>query len=240
MRFSILPAVALLTTASSALAQMPPQRHYDSRMDNGDQAIHPADDAAAVDGPGNGLQLELNVFREAGSYSTDNVLSVAGTAGGTGSTVGGFISTLQPLALIGYQWDQNALLLGIGVAAIGGTAGSGTTIFFGVTPTYRRYMSPLRTGKLSTFAEVGVTISLVSFPGEGGTDGAGGSGGTTSWGVGAEVSGGAEWLFVKNFGLFGKAGITYGHLNLSSGPSGPSTNLDAVGLEGDVGLAVHL
>jgi hypothetical protein len=139
MRFSILPAVALLASASSALAQMPPPRHYDSRIDNGDQAIHPADsDAAAVDGPGNGLQLELNVFRLSTVYSTDGAFPLlsAGTlvSGGVSSFLGSLVSTLQPLVLVGYQFDQNALLLGIGVAQITNTT------YFSASPTYRRYL----------------------------------------------------------------------------------------------------
>ena len=164
-----------------------------------------------VDGPGNGLQLELNVFREAGAYSTDAIFAVTGTGNGTNmtNTLSGYISTLQPLASIGYQWNQNALLLGIGVSArSAGWAGAGTTIFFGVTPTYRRYLSPLRTGKLSTFVEFGVTISLISFPGAGGTGTD--TGGYSDWGLGASLNFGAEWLFVRNFGLFGKAGVSQG------------------------------
>ena len=239
MRFSIPAAVALLAVSTSALAQLPPPRHYDNRVDNGDQAFHPADDASAVDGPGSGLQLELNVFREAGTYSTNSVFSIAGTASGStgsGALLGAFLGTLQPLASIGYQWDQNALLLGVGIAVLGGVSGSGSIIIFGVTPTYRRYMSPLRTGKITPFAEGAVTISLISIPGSG----TGSSAGYSDWGLGVALNCGAEWLFVRNFGLYGKVGVNYGHLSVNSGPSpSPSENIDAAGIQGDVGLAVH-
>jgi hypothetical protein len=97
--------------------------------------------------------------------------------------------------------------------------------FFGVSPTYKRYLSPLRTGKISSFVEVGVTFSI-GIPGSG----------SSLWGFGGDVGFGAEWLFVRNFGLFGKAQVAYGHVNVPSG--GP--NYDAAGLIGDVGLAVHL
>ncbi len=83
-----------------------------------------------------------------------------------------------------------------------------------------------------------MTISLISFPGSGGTGTD--SGGYSDWGLGASLNFGAEWLFVRNFGLFGKAGVSYGHVSVSSGSSEPSDNLDAAGIQGDVGLSVHL
>lgn len=146
---------------------------------------------------------------------------------------------MQPLASIGYQWDQNAVLLGVGISVLGGMSGSGSAIFFGVTPTYRRYMSPLRTGKITAFVEGAVTIGLISFPGSG--SGTGSSAGYSDLGFGLALNCGAEWLFVKNFGLYGKVGVDYGHLSLNEGPSpSPSENIDAAGVQGDIGLAIHM
>jgi len=224
MRITNLSAVALLLASGTALAQMPPPH----RWENGDVALK---NDHAGDGPGNGLQLELNVFRQSTTYSTDAIFSIAASVAGSGSF--GLLSTLQPLVLVGYQGDGNAILLGVGVASIGGNNGSGGVTFFGISPTYRRYLSPLRTSRISAFVEGGVTFS-VSIPG-------GQSAPPASWGLGIDVGGGAEWLFVRNFGLFAKALLAYGHVNLVSGGGGSSTttNIDGLGLEGDVGLSVH-
>jgi hypothetical protein len=229
MRFSIAPGIAVLALASSALAQIGPPR----RADMGD-GMPRAEDTA--DGPGNGLQLEVNVFRLTGTYTTDGIFT--GSAGIVGS---GLISTLQPLALVGYEFDQNAILLGIGVASVGvpgsatGAGVGASEIFFGISPTYRRYLSPLRTGRISTFGEGGLTFSIASPSGTGAPP--------ATWAIGADIGGGAEWLFVRNIALFAKVLLAYGHVNqpVNGGVTGTTSNInyDALGLVGDVGLTVH-
>lgn len=192
-----------------------------------------SDYSPGINGPGNGMQLELSVFQVGGIYSgvfnaTTGIFG-AGSFTSSASLPSGLLYP-QPLVSVGYQWDQNALLLGIGFNAsslssftgLGG--GNNTTLVFGISPTYRRYFSPLRTGQFSAFAEGSVAF-LIEAP----------NGASSIFGLGFDGGAGGEWLFVKNFALFAKATLGYSHVGLGGGE-----NVDGVGLAGDIGLTVHM
>jgi hypothetical protein len=177
--------------------------------------------AESADGPGSGVQLELGVFGASGLLNLVNGVA----SGGTGSTLTGLPpATPTGAVAVGYQWNQNAILLGFGVASNGGTAlDNQPQILFGIGPTFRRYFAPLRTGGFSGFGE-GTVALVMDAP----------STGSAVFGFGADAGLGGEWLFVRNFGLFAKATLGYEHLN------GFGVNIDGVGLSGDIGLTVHL
>ncbi len=214
----LLCACAFTATATVALGQpvtspTPPQF----------SPYTPSTAAPVEDGPGNGFQLELGVFGTSGLLNfVDGVVT-----GGTGTEILGTpLATPTPVVSVGYQWNQNALLLGIDLASMGGGGGDfgGTPeILFGVGPTFRRYFSPLRTGGFSGFGEGSVAF-VIAAP----------NSGPSSFGFGVDGGIGGEWLFVRNFGLFAKATLGYEHINSAN------VNIDGVGLSGDIGLTLHL
>ncbi|HUB08979.1 MAG TPA: hypothetical protein VMB50_18365 [Myxococcales bacterium] len=176
----------------------------------------PAPLMAPADGPGNGMQLELGLLQTGGVLNL--LTDVFSTNTGVGGNAGAF-ATPQPSLSVGYQWDQNALLLGLGLAAA-----SGPTFLFGIGPTYRRYFTPLRTGAFSGFGEGTIAFEILA-P----------NAGPSSFGIGFDGGLGGEWLFVKNFALFAKATLGYTHIGLPGG-----LNFDGIGLAGTAGLTLHL
>jgi hypothetical protein len=172
--------------------------------------------------PGNGVVIALSAF------TMNTLTGTYGLAVGT-STASSAFPSLQPLVSIGFQAGQVAALVGFGFGAVGGTGGlicpaagcggSGTTFLASVTPTIRFYLRPLQAGSFSPFAE--------------GTVGVGVAGNAPDIALLADVGFGGEWLFMKNFGLFGRAMVGYEHANFGS-------NVDGIGLAGDIGLTAHL
>jgi hypothetical protein len=185
------------------------------------QAPQLSENSPGNDGPGSGVQLELGVFGTSGLVNfVDGVVT-----GGAGATLTGTLGTPTPAVSVGYQWNQNAILLGLGFASEGGAGfDSPPEILFGIGPTFRRYLSPLRTGGFSAFGEGSVALVLGADP----------NGGPAAIGFGVDAGLGGEWLFVRNFGLFAKATLGYEHFN------GGGVNVDGLGLSGDIGLTVHL
>jgi hypothetical protein len=166
--------------------------------------------AMAEGGPGSGLQLELNVLG-ANSFTQIDEFAGAGPAAGL------IALTVTPTASVGYQVNQNAFLLGIGLAAV-----SGPTIGFGFSPTYRRYLQPLNTMTVIPFAQGTIGFALVA-P----------NGGPSDFTIGIGGGGGAEWLFTDHIGLVADAELVYAHLNANN------TNIDSIGIEGQIGLTIH-
>jgi hypothetical protein len=173
-------------------------------------AQEPNPPAASSDGPGSGLMLELNVL---GANSFTQIDSVTG--GAAANLIG---LSVSPTAAVGYQVNQNAFLLGIGFAAAGT---GGTTIGFGISPTYRRYLQPLQTMHVIPFAQGTIGFGIVA-P----------SSGSSDYIIGLGGGGGAEWLFTTNIGLIADAEFVYAHLNNGS-------NFDSFGFQGLIGLTIH-
>jgi hypothetical protein len=172
-------------------------------------AQEPTGSGPSGDGPGSGLQLELNVL---GANSFTQIGEFAG--GAAGALLG---LTVSPTASVGYQVNQNAFLLGIGLAAV-----SGPTIGFGFSPTYRRYLQPLTTMSVIPFAEGTLGFAIVA-P----------NAGSSQFTIGIGGGGGAEWLFTRNIGLIAQAELVYAHLNANN------VNIDSIGVEGLIGLTIH-
>lgn len=204
MRSILLCSLLFSTTALAQTLTAPPAD------------VSPRPSPLVGDGPGNGLQLELNVF---GGNSFTGLSTLVGVAtGGTLVNLGGVLA-VSPTALVGYQFDQNDILVGLAFAANGG---AGTTIGFSIDPTYRRYFTPLRTGAVSPFAQGSLAFGIIA-PNAGPSN--------IEFGIGGGA--GAEWLFVKNLGLVADLEMAYVHINAGA-------NTDSIGFSGNVGLAVHL
>ncbi|MHB8418563.1 MAG: hypothetical protein ACYDCL_10835 [Myxococcales bacterium] len=119
---------------------------------------------------------------------------------------------------MGYQFNQNALLLDLGVGAF-----TNSNFLFTIAPTFRRYFTALQTGRFSAFAEgsVGFTIFAPNA-------------GSSFFGIGFDGGVGGEWLFTKNIGLMAKATLGYVHAG------GGGFNVDGIALNGTAGLTLHL
>ena len=216
---SFLVASSLMLSALcsvAAQAQMPPPQ----------PAPQPWTGAATplvADGPGNGLQLNLDVFGFSGS------LAIPGTVINNVTTASVPLISLgaSPSVDVGYYFNQNSILFDIGFGAT-----SGTNILFEIEPTYRRYFSPLRTGVVSPFAEGSLLFGIVA-PSTGPAD----------FGLGFGGAAGAEWMFTRNIGLEAAATVSYFHLNetVATGEgAGAGFNVDTIGLGGKIGLTVHM
>ncbi len=171
--------------------------------------------------PGNGVMLALSVFQ------TSWITSFLGTQqSGSGSTGNApFAGPLQPAVSFGGLFGQEAILLGFGFGAAGASSeqdNGGGGFLFTISPTFRHYFEPLVKGGFSPFMEGSVAVEVVA-P----------SATPASFAFGADLGGGGEWLFTKNFGLFGRVTLAYQHANFGY-------NVDAAGLTGDAGLTVHL
>jgi hypothetical protein len=168
----------------------------------------PAATPPPSEGPGNGPVLGLSVF---------TMSSLSGPLTGVGSATE--LPSLAPLVQVGIGVGQGVFLVGFGLGALGGSGGSGTTFVVSGSSTLRYYLRPLQAGSFSPFGEATLGIGIAGSEPEIAFDLGGGLGG--------------EWLFMKNFGLFGRATVIYEHIN-----TGP--NVDGIGLVGDVGLTAHL
>lgn len=202
--FIVSSAFAAVLCSASAFAQQPPPRSASS------WEAAPANEPAGAT-IGNGLQLNLDILGAGG------VISVASAASGTATApvAAGSTSDLG----IGYYFDQNSLLLDIGFEAT-----SGTNIFFGVSPAYRRYFAPLKVSAVSPFAEASILFGIAA-P----------SGAPAAFAFGLGGGAGAEWMFTKSMGLEGLISLSYTHEN-----NGANFNVDAIGFAGRVGLTIHI
>jgi hypothetical protein len=171
----------------------------------------------AEDGPGSGFQIDLGLLGAGGIFNflcgpgCNGVLNNAGNPSSS-------LLTPAPGLDVGYQWNQNALLLDLDLNAM-----SGPTFLFGIAPTYRRYFSPLKTGGFSAFGEGSLAFVILA-PNVG----------SSSFGFGFDGGIGGEWLFIKNFALFAKGTLGYVH----AGNGG--LNFDGIGLAATAGLTLHL
>ncbi len=144
-----------------------------------------------------------------------------------------------PAVRVGWEVEQNDILIGLQVLFFPGPPGQSSPFEIAVPITYRRYFKQLVTGGFAPFAEVSLDLDLW---GSGGTDN------QVAWGIGGELGFGGEWLFARNFGLFGKAvlgvqGIPPNFLSTSSNPAIPATSSGnytvTVGIGGVLGILVH-
>jgi hypothetical protein len=167
---------------------------------------------------GDGPVIELDVYTLSGG-STGLLSSAFGVAGTNSSPV-----IVTPAVQVGYEWDQNNVLIGLQMIFIQGTAtvGGVTNISFPIT--YRRYMKPLVVNGFDPFVEAAGTLAFV-VP----------SNSNLQIGFGADVGFGGEWLFTRNFGLMGKVLLGYQHIPATI--SGQDIN--AFGIGGVLGVLIH-
>jgi hypothetical protein len=150
-----------------------------------------------------------------------NVLTVNSFDGtsvlGGGFTSGGSPNPVNSGVEVGYQFGENAILAGLGLVIT-----SGTTVGLTVTPTYRRYLPHLAAAEVVPYIEGVVGFGIVSPPNH-----------STNFSIAVGPGAGVEWFFTKRLAVIAGADVFYTHAN-----TGPNT--DAVGLAGQIGLALHI
>ncbi len=207
MRTLLLTSLLASSTAfAQAFTPMPPPP----------APLVPATPVATEEGPGSGLQIDLGLLGAGSIFNFTSALFGGGTTTGGGLPTS--FLTPQPSLDVGYQWNQNALLVDLDFNAF-----SGPSFLFSIAPTYRRYLSPLRTGGFSPFAEGSVAFVILA-PNVG----------PSTIGFGLDGGLGGEWLFTKNFALFAKATLGYVHAGVDG------ENVDGIGLAGTAGLTLHM
>jgi hypothetical protein len=206
--------LAVSTLACTALAQEPPPEPPVTPASPVE--VMPSSDRG---GPGDGLQMEVNVL---GANSFGNVFTVL--SGSTASVSTSTTSVVSPSAAFGYLFGKNSVLLNVGLLGFG----PGTNVAFSLNPLFRHYFLELRTGTVSPFVEGGLSFGILS-P----------ANGNASYLLGLFGGAGAEWLFVKNIGLIVDALVEYGHAHFPGGGFSGESNVDVIGFAGNVGVTVH-
>ena len=168
---------------------------------------------------GNGPVIELDVFGLSSGLSGTSVSFF-------GSNAGAVPLIVIPSVMVGWEWDQMAMLIGAQFITTAGVAGQSGKVAVAVPFTVRRYLKPLVVYGFSPFVEGSFDLDFVVPPGQG-----------LSLGFGINVGFGGEYVFARNFGLFGKALL--GYMHIPSSVNGQTTNTDAAGIGGVMGILIH-
>jgi hypothetical protein len=131
-----------------------------------------------------------------------------------------------PTVSVGYEWDQNAALVGLTMAFIGGTGGANGPVEIGIPVTFRHYLKPVALYSFSPFVQGEFDMNFVVPGGQG-----------LSFGFGIKAGIGGEYVFAHNFGLFGEALLGYQHIPTSL--LGNTTSADTFGIGGLLGVLIH-
>jgi len=196
--------------------------------DNGQSASPKAENAVVaplVDEIGHGPVIELDVFSLSGGPTSSSRFSVLGLGASTGGSPVLAIPALQ----VGWDFDQNAFLVGVQVWFV---QGSGSTNATGASEvsvplTYRRYLKPLAAYTFAPFIEGSFSMDFVT---------TGGNNSSLQFGFGADLGFGGEYIFTRNFGLMGKALLGYQHIPAAFGAA---NDVNAAGIGGVLGILVH-
>ncbi len=190
-----------------------------SGMQRAEQAVV----APLADEVGHGPVIELDVFSLSGGPTTNNRFSVLGVGGGTGGSPVLAIPAVQ----VGYEFDQNAVLIGLQLWFAQGVDGASGASEVAIPLTYRRYMKQLQAYTFDPFVEGSFSLDLVT---------PGGTGSSLQVGFGLDVGFGGEYLFTRNFGLMGKVLLGFQHIPAAFGGG---ADINAFGFGGILGILVH-
>jgi len=187
-----------------------------SGMDKAAQAVN---QTLTADEIGQGPLIELDIFTLSGGPTSQSAFSALGVGSTSTSAV-----LVAPAVQVGWEFDQNALLIGMQFTFVQGTSTIGGTTNIALPLTYRRYLKALAVNAFDPFVEAAGTLNFV-VP----------SNSSVQLGFGVNAGFGGEWLFTRNFGLMGKALLGYQHIPLTIS----GQNINAFGFGGVLGVLVH-
>jgi hypothetical protein len=201
-----------------------------------------ANDPLQNDTVSNGPVIELDVIGLQSGLASGTRFTLLGAIAAESNSSNGPIAgalvppLVTPAVRVGWEANQNVFLVGLQVLLFPGANGQPAPFEVAMPLTYRHYFKLLVKGGFAPFAEASVDLDLW---------GAGGSSNQVAYGVGGEVGFGGEWLFARNFGLFGKAvlgiqGIPPSFLSTPNTVPSSGNYTIAVGIGGVLGILVHL
>jgi hypothetical protein len=201
--------------AASLLMSVPAAADQPNAMDKMENKVVTA---LTGDEIGDGPVIEIDVYQLFGGTNGLQFNSPSG--------VGTTPLIVVPAIHVGYEWDQMAALIGAQFIFTSGAPGQNGPVQISIPLTFRRYLKPLRVFKFAPFLEGDFDLNFV-VPGGGGLN----------FGFGIEAGFGGEYIFAENFGLFGKALLSYQYIPSALGGNTVSTN--AIGVGGVLGVLVH-
>jgi hypothetical protein len=176
---------------------------------------------------GNGGIIELDVFGLSGGPTSNTRFNTLFFFGNNG--VSGFPVLAIPAVHVGWEFDQNAILIGAQLFFVGGGAsGQSGPQEISIPITFRRYLKPLVPYSFSPFIEGTYAADFLST----------GRDVSLQFGFSIDLGVGGEYLFTPNFGLMGKALLGFQHIPSQFLNTGSDTN--AVGIGGVLGVLVHI
>jgi hypothetical protein len=176
--------------------------------------------APLADEVGHGPVIELDVFSLSGGPTSNSRFVALGV--GAGNTV-----LVIPPVQVGWEFDQNAILIGLQLSFEQGVNGASGQTEIALPITFRRYMKHLQAYTFDPFVEGSFSLDLIQ---------PGGNNTSMQFGFGFDVGFGGEYLFTRNFGLMGKVLLGFEHIPAQFGNG---ADINALGFGGILGVLVH-